>query len=45
VPSFAEVHAAFQTAKSFFYAHNTGKRDEQNILNVERANKLSKFFK
>jgi hypothetical protein len=37
VPSFAEAHAAFQTVKSFFYAHNIGERDEENILNMERV--------
>jgi hypothetical protein len=37
VPSFAEAHTAFQTVKSFFYAHNIGERDEENILNMERA--------
>jgi hypothetical protein len=43
VLNFAEAHTAFQTVKSFFYAHNVGEHDE-NILNMERAKQLSKFF-
>jgi hypothetical protein len=35
VPSFTEAHAAFETVKSFFYAHSIGKHDEQVILNME----------
>jgi hypothetical protein len=34
VPSFTEAHAAFETVKSFFYAHGIGER-EQVILNLE----------
>jgi hypothetical protein len=34
VLNFAEAHTAFQTVKSFFYAHN------ENILNMERAKQL-----
>jgi hypothetical protein len=40
VPSFAEVHAAFQTVKSFFYTYNTGESNE-NILNMEMVKQLS----
>jgi hypothetical protein len=32
VPSFVEVHAAFQTVKSFFYTYNTGESNENNQL-------------
>jgi hypothetical protein len=35
VPRFAEMHAAFQTVKSFSYLYNTGNHNE-NILNMER---------
>lgn len=37
VMSYAKDHAAFKTVKSFFYAHSTGRGDEQNILNLELA--------
>jgi hypothetical protein len=37
VTSFAKDHAAVKTVKSFFYAPNTGRDDEQNILNLELA--------
>jgi hypothetical protein len=37
VLSFAEVHAACETVKSFFYAHSIGEHDEQVILNLELA--------
>jgi hypothetical protein len=37
VPSFAEAHAALVKVKAFFYAHNISERDEENILNMERA--------
>jgi hypothetical protein len=37
VPRFTEAHAAFETVKSFFYAHSIGEHDEQVILNLELA--------
>jgi hypothetical protein len=37
VPSFAEAHAALVKVKLFFYAHNIIERDEEDILNKERA--------
>jgi hypothetical protein len=33
--SFAEAHTVLQTVKSYFYARNISKRDE-NILNMKR---------
>jgi hypothetical protein len=35
VLSCIELHTAFETHTSFFYVHNIGLRDEQNILNLE----------
>jgi hypothetical protein len=37
MPIFTESHAAFETVKSFFYAHSIGEHDEQVILNLELA--------
>jgi hypothetical protein len=31
----AEVHAFFETVKSFSYAHSIRKHDEQNILTLK----------
>lgn len=40
VLNFAEAHTVLQTVKSYFYAHNISKRDE-NILNMKRMKQLS----
>jgi hypothetical protein len=37
VPSFTKAHAAFETVKSFFYAHSIGEHEEQVIMNLELA--------
>jgi hypothetical protein len=44
LPSFAEAHAAVQTVKLFFYMHNIGKRDADNILNIKGLNNYQSFF-
>jgi hypothetical protein len=35
VLSFTKAHAACRTFKSFFYAHNNGKHNKQNTLDLE----------
>lgn len=33
--SFGQIHASYDTVKSFFYVHSTGGPNRQNILNFE----------
>jgi hypothetical protein len=36
VPSFTEALCASESMRAFMYAHDTTKRDQANIINIER---------